>query len=138
MLGEAWQSIVGGLRRDLGAQIFGQWIRPIKLGSFNSDEGTLELLLPSDFSAKWVRDHYVDRLSLAWKSVIPEVRTLAIRSQPNGAQIHRLRPVEDAAPIERDSAAAQDSALDPRYTFANFVKAQANVLAFTAAERMAA
>ena len=136
--GEAWQTISSGLRRDMGAQIFGQWIRPIKLGVFDAEEGALELLLPSDFSAKWVRDHYADRLGLAWKSVIPEVRTLSIRSQPNGAQIHRLRPVEDAAPIERDSAAAQDSALDPRYTFANFVKAQANVLAFTAAERMAA
>ncbi|WP_420608067.1 chromosomal replication initiator protein DnaA [Novosphingopyxis sp.] len=137
-LGEAWQALTGGLRRDLGAQIFGQWIRPIKLGAFDSVEGELELLLPSDFSAKWVRDHYADRLGLAWKSAVPEVRTLAIRSRPNGAQIQRLRAVDDTAPTVQELATAQDSALDPRYTFENFVKAQANILAYTAAERMAA
>jgi len=137
-LAEAWQAIMGGLRRDLGAQIFGQWIRPIKLGSFDADAGELEMLLPSDFSAKWVRDHYADRLGLAWKSVIPEVRGLTIRARPNGAQIHRLRPIEDVPQTERELAVAQDSALDPRYTFGNFVQAQANILAYTAAERMAA
>ena len=136
--GEAWQAISGGLRRDLGAQIYGQWIRPIKLGTFEAEGGELELLLPSDFSAKWVRDHYADRLGLAWKSVAPEVRSLTIRSRPNGAQIHRLRPAEDVPPTERELAVAQDSALDPRYTFENFVQAQANILACTAAERMAA
>ena len=138
-LGEAWQAIAGGLRRDMGAQIFGQWIRPIKLGDFDREEGALELLLPSDFSAKWVRDHYLDRLTLAWKSVVPGIRSLAIRARPNGAQIHRLRPADEfAPPSERELSEAQDSALDPRYTFDNFVAAQGNVLALTAAQRMAA
>ncbi len=136
---EAWQAIMGGLRRDMGAQIFSQWIRPIKLGGFDADAGEIALLLPSDFSAKWVRDHYADRLTLAWKSMIPEVRSLTIRARPNSAQVHRLRPLEDAAPLTaREQAEAQDGALDPRYTFENFVGAQANILAYSAAERMAA
>jgi len=46
-----WQSISSGLRRDLGAQIYGQWIRSISLGDFCDLTGALELLLPSDFSA---------------------------------------------------------------------------------------
>ena len=34
-----WQKICAGLRRDMGAQIFGQWIKPIKLSVFDSDTG---------------------------------------------------------------------------------------------------
>ena len=49
-----WGDIVQGLRKDLGQQIFSQWIRPIQLGSFCKDTGTLHLFLPTEFSANWV------------------------------------------------------------------------------------
>jgi len=45
-----WHNISSGLRRDLGAQVYGQWIRSISLGDYCDLTGTLELLLPSDFS----------------------------------------------------------------------------------------
>jgi hypothetical protein len=35
-----WQIISSGLRRDLGAQIYGQWIRSITLGDFCDLTGT--------------------------------------------------------------------------------------------------
>ena len=56
-----WQQICAGLRRDMGAQIFGQWIKPIRLSVFNSDSGTMLLVLPSEFAANWVRDRYSER-----------------------------------------------------------------------------
>ena len=73
-----WQTISSGLRRDLGAQIYGQWIRSITLGDFCDLTGTLELLLPSDFSASWVSDHYADRLRLAWSSTNSSVKQLKL------------------------------------------------------------
>src|SRR3546814_2916214 len=38
-----WADISQGLRKDLGHQLHSQWIRPIQLGSFRSEEHTSEL-----------------------------------------------------------------------------------------------
>jgi chromosomal replication initiator protein len=61
-----WADISQGLRKDLGHQLFSQWIKPIQLGGFCKDTGTLDLYLPTEFSANWVQDRFSDRLSLAW------------------------------------------------------------------------
>lgn len=134
-----WQSISSGLRRDLGAQIYGQWIRSINLGDFCDLTGTLELLLPSDFSASWVSDHYSERLRLAWSSTNSQVKQIRVRTRPGAPRVEMLRASVIA---ERPAEAVSDamparSALDPRMTFANFVKGQTNVLALSAAERVA-
>lgn len=136
-----WQIISSGLRRDLGAQIYGQWIRSITLGDFCDLTGTLELLLPSDFSASWVSDHYADRLRLAWVSTNKNVKQLKIRTRPGAARVEMLRPsgvTERPAAQHMAEVLPVRSALDPRMTFANFVKGQTNVLALSAAERVAA
>jgi chromosomal replication initiator protein len=136
-----WQTISSGLRRDLGAQIYGQWIRSISLGDFCDLTGTLELLLPSDFSASWVADHYADRLRLAWLTTNKAVRQLKIRSKPGAARVEMLRDTSAAQRIAAESAQTtkpERSSLDPRMTFANFVRGQTNVLAHSAAERVAA
>ena len=135
-----WQTISSGLRRDLGAQIYGQWIRSITLGDFCDLTGTLELLLPSDFSASWVSDHYADRLRLAWSSTNKSVKQLKIRTRPGAPRVELLRASTNAERIvaqEANDALPPRSALDPRMTFANFVKGQTNVLALSAAERVA-
>jgi chromosomal replication initiator protein len=136
-----WQSISSGLRRDLGAQVYGQWIRSISLGDYCDLTGTLELLLPSDFSASWVADHYADRLRLAWSATNKAVRQLKIRTKPGAARVEILREVSASEQTSIGNAAAVNpvrSSLDPRMTFANFVRGQTNVLALSAAERVAA
>ena len=135
-----WHNISSGLRRDLGAQIYGQWIRSISLGDFCDLTGTLELLLPSDFSASWVSDHYADRLRLAWSITNSSVKQLKIRTRPGAPRVELLRAsnnAERAVAQEASETLAPRSALDPRMTFANFVKGQTNVLALSAAERVA-
>ncbi|MFC4292891.1 chromosomal replication initiator protein DnaA [Sphingorhabdus arenilitoris] len=133
-----WQSISSGLRRDLGAQIYGQWIRSITLGDFCDLTGTLELILPSEFSASWVADHYADRLSLAWKSTNKAVRQLKIRTRPGSVRVEKLPDDSNAAKLTAISSSPVRATLDPRMTFANFVKGQTNILALSAAERVAA
>ncbi|HEU5285229.1 MAG TPA: DnaA N-terminal domain-containing protein, partial [Sphingomicrobium sp.] len=65
----AWDSIRAGLRRDLGARTFDGWLKPAVLGAFEPDSGALEILMPSQFMADWVRSHFGERLTLAWKTV---------------------------------------------------------------------
>lgn len=136
-----WQNVASRLRRDLGTQIYGQWIRSINLGDFCELTGTLELLTPSEFSASWVSDHYADRIRLAWSSINPAIRQLKIRARPGAARVEMLQNAgtnERAAAVHVNEALPVRSPLDSRMTFANFVKGQTNVLALSAAERVAA
>jgi chromosomal replication initiator protein len=156
-----WADISQGLRKDLGQQLHSQWIRPIQLGTFCKETGTLDLFLPTEFSANWVSDRFADRLSLAWKIARSEVRHVRISVHPGRRQLPELRiaggtevrsPANDRAPGamamagEAAGFTAETSGglgmgsigLDPSLTFASFVTGTANVLACNAAQRMAA
>jgi len=145
-----WGDIVQGLRKDLGQQIFSEWIRPIQLGSFCKDTGTLHLFLPTEFSANWVQDRFADRLSLAWKIARPDVRNVKISVHPGRRKIADLdlsgedgfghRAANDM-PRSLESIGEEgftsSIGLDPSLTFTAFVPGTTNVLAKNAAERMA-
>jgi len=100
-----WADICQGLKKDLGPQLFNQWIRPIHLGAFNKESGTLELFLPTEFSANWVADRFADRLTLAWK-IARDVRHVRISAQPGRRAMPDLRlarqhPLAPRAGFER-------------------------------------
>ena len=153
---DSWRMISNGLRRDLGAHIYGQWIKPIRLGRFDAVSGELMMQLPTDFAANWVRDHYADRLRLAMRALHSEIRSIRIvareaqraeslrtetlrRAEP-AAVAHNLgRPHGAFGPATTGAGFENGSTpLDPRMTFANFVRGSSNILAVSAAERMAA
>ncbi len=144
-----WADISQGLKKDLGSQLHSQWIKPIQLGAFCKDTGTLDLFLPTEFSANWVADRFADRLSLAWKIARAEVRQVRITVHPRRRAMPELRlgggstvasgasnaAVAAPAPLATDP---QASGLDPSLTFPEFVSGTGNVLAVNAAQRMAA
>ena len=132
----AWDSIRIGLRRDLGARTFDGWLKPAQLGSLDPDTGTLELLMPSQFMADWVRSHFGERLTLAWKTTLPlvrDVRVVAACDAPKPAPLLILEEIPAAAPAERDPSAPN---FDPRYRFETFVIGKANEVAATAARTL--
>ncbi|MCT2557422.1 chromosomal replication initiator protein DnaA [Tsuneonella sp. YG55] len=148
-----WADISQGLRKDLGHQLHSQWIKPIQVGGFAEDTGTLELFLPTDFSANWVKDRFHDRLSLAWKIARSEVRNVEIKVHPGRRKLPELsfgegrRPANDGSDTSMIAVAAgtigergftSSIGLDPSLTFAAFVTGEANVLACNAAQRMSA
>src|SRR6478735_889383 len=131
----AWDSIRTGLRRDLGARTFDGWLKPAELGSFDPDSGSLDIVMPSQFMADWVRSHFGERLTLAWKTVLPivrEVRLVAAADAPRPAPLLILE--EAPAPSERDPNAPN---FDPRFRFETFIVGKANEVAATAARTLA-
>ncbi|MEW4449166.1 chromosomal replication initiator protein DnaA [Qipengyuania sp. JC766] len=148
-----WADISTGLRKDLGHQLHSQWIKPIQLGGFCKQTGTLDLYLPSEFYANWVQDRFADRLSLAWKIARSEVRTVRIQVHPGRRKLQDLdlndgrRAANDGADTSMiavsagtmgDAGFTSSVGLDPTLTFAAFVTGEANILACNAAQRMAA
>ncbi|MXP40584.1 chromosomal replication initiator protein DnaA [Altererythrobacter soli] len=146
-----WADISQGLRKDLGHQLYTQWIKPIQLGSFCKETGTLDLFLPTEFSANWVQDRFHDRLSLAWKIARGEVRHVRIQVHPGRRKLSDIdlrgqdgfghRAANDSPGLAMGSIGehgfTSSVGLDPSLTFAAFVTGTTNVLAFNAAERMA-
>jgi chromosomal replication initiator protein len=133
----AWESIRSGLRRDLGARTFDGWLKPAALGNFDPDSGALELLMPSQFMADWVRSHFGDRLALAWKTVLPivrEVRVIAAADAPRPSPLLILEEAPTGQPAGRDPSAPN---FDPRYRFETFIVGKANEVAATAARTLA-
>ncbi len=131
----AWDSIRNGLRRDLGARTFDGWLKPAGLGRLDPDSGALEIVMPSQFMADWVRSHFNERLTLAWRTTLPivrEVRVVAAADAPRPAPLLILEETPSRA--MRDPSAPN---FDPRYRFETFVIGKANEVAATAARTLA-
>ena len=140
----AWDMIRTGLRRDCGARTFDGWLKPAELGEFDPETGALDLVMPSQFMADWVRSHFAERLALAWKSTLPSVREVRIVACEGGLKSARLLTLEEA-PVDADARTALTTnshvhprpRFDPRYSFAHFVIGKANEIAATAARTLA-
>jgi chromosomal replication initiator protein len=133
----AWETIRSGLRRDCGARTFDGWLKPAELGTFDGESGELEIVMPSQFMADWVQSHFGERLSLAWRTVLPVVRGVRIVPAADGPKPAPLLILEEipAAPVAlRDPSAPN---FDPRYRFETFVVGKANEVAATAARTLA-
>ena len=69
----AWAAIRAGLRADVGTRTFDHWLKPVELVGYCDTDKAVRLSLPSDFMASWVSSHYTDRLTLAWRAMLPHV-----------------------------------------------------------------
>ncbi len=138
----AWESIRANLRRDCGARTFDGWLRPIALGGFDPESGTLRLELPSQFMADWVQTHFSERLGLAWRARLPGVRQIRIgvgQTAPRTAAVVQIPASEDRPEpaAAKEAASLYSVALEPRYRFENFVVGKANEVAFNASRTLA-
>lgn len=134
----AWAAIRAGLRADVGARTFDHWLKPVELVGYNDADNIVRLSLPSDFMASWVSSHYTDRLTLAWRAMLPQVRSVRIETS-SGKPVERYTaeaPVEEDAPVAVVSPLA--SQFDRKLTFDSYVTGATNMVAFNAAQALAA
>ncbi|MET0365137.1 MAG: chromosomal replication initiator protein DnaA [Sphingobium sp.] len=153
-LNGAWDAVRTGLRRDIGARLFDQWLRQLALGDFCAPTGTLDLTAPSEFAANFAASNYGARLTLAWRAQdvgVSEVRvvrragaarTLAL-VPANGTDGTPASPSTPASPVAEAAvmaapASAPADGFRPRHDFASFVADESNRLAFSAAQGLAA
>lgn len=152
-----WDVIRTGLRRDIGARLFDQWLRHLSLGDFCVPTGTLELTAPSEFAANFISSNYGTRLALAWRTQnagVSEVRvvrrsgaarTLAIVQSSaqsdalsDGKRTGTPATISNGPPAVATTAAMPADGFRPRHDFASFVTDESNRLAFSASQGLAA
>lgn len=144
-LESAWTGIRAGLRRDVGARMFDQWLKPVRLGDYCAESQTLDLLVASDFSANFVSGQFGDRLRMAWRSAGVGVREVRLRRAPDVAGPRVLEVVHvETAVAGPDASGPADAAIVPvasnflpRHGFEEFVTGDTNRLACSAAQAMA-
>ncbi len=119
-----WDTVRSLLRHECGARTFDNWLAPISFVAVDDD--TVRLALPTAFHADWVANHYLDRLRVLWTAQDGDVRHVTLVVIPTDATLPTVAV-----------AAAPCAALEPRYSFSNFVVGKSNELAYNAARTLA-
>src|SRR5712692_1042291 len=135
-----WASCLSRFEKELPAQQFNTWIRPLKLDASAAPSGELRLLAPNRFVLQWVKERFVPRIETMgaefFSSPIRVSLTLETADAPE--------PIKTSAPAIRAartpaprSPHAERSSLIPEFSFDGFVAGKANQLARAAALQVA-
>lgn len=143
------------LRASFGEATFKSWLKSMHCEAYEGRQ--LFITVPTRFVREWVNAHYAEEMLRLWKMENPEALSLDIRvraaqpvpgSQPQSEaiappQVLPLPKQTATAPATGQAFASVETpdyagaALDPRYTFENFVVGKPNELAHAAARRVA-
>ena len=126
-----WDTIRALLRHECGARTFDNWLAPIAFVAVEDD--TVRLALPTAFHADWVANHFLDRLRALWTAQDGDLRHVTLVVMPADA----VAPAAVPAAVAAVATAAPCAALEPRYSFSNFVVGKSNELAYNAARTLA-
>jgi len=123
---EVWQSALVALRDHLPEQSFATWLRPLVPQRF--EDNSLVLSAPSQFHREWIETHYAANLERALTDQRGEQVRLKLLVSATPA-ITTPRPAARPTPPVTVSENQNDSHLNPRYLFENFIEGDSNSFA---------
>lgn len=145
-----WEQVCESLREEFGEAIFKSWLQPLFVAEIMGS--IVHIAAPTRFIRDWVASHYAVRIQTLWQGLNPSIAALEfiVRSAPTcptsesahttpkpdipQQASHNSSLDEDTMSVDRNVMSA---ALDPRFTFDNFVVGKPNELAYAAALRVA-
>ena len=155
----AFERVQAQLKARLGSEVHSSWFGRLKLAE--TSKSIVRLTVPTPFLRAWISNHYMDLISELWRIEFPDVLKIEIVvrtatragldapmaidmdatrpaktvAAPQFSKDRKLTSTNSGAEALRDPAVG--SALDPRYTFANFVEGASNRVAHAAARTVA-
>jgi chromosomal replication initiator protein len=132
-----WLSCLSRFEKELPAQQFNTWIRPLKLDADAVPSGELRLLAPNRFVLQWVKERFLPRIeAMGAEFFASPIRvSLILDASPSPEQPKPTAPLR-AGKTTRP-ANVERSSLIPEFDFENFVTGKANQLARAAALQVA-
>ena len=139
-----WQSCLKQLEKELPAQQFNTWIRPLAASA--EDNGSLALVAPNRFVLQWVKDRFLGRIeTMLTEQTGKSMRVILAlpepgegREAPQRQAIPRpLAPAANPVRTAPERKPGERSSLIAEFTFDNFVPGKANQLARAAAVQVA-
>lgn len=133
------------LRKTLGDDNYDTWLKSLSVGGFK--DGVLTLFLPTTFFCGYIARNFADDITQAWRAENPSVTAIEF-TVGSPAFVAPAEPAEKTPSAESPAPAAErisvesekdvlSAALDPRYTFDNFVVGESNQFAYAAAHSVA-
>lgn len=150
-----WKSCLQSIRERVDAQSFRTWFEPIKPVKLNSNELTIQV--PHRLFYEWLEEHYVDILKTSLRTALGDNGRLLyqiINQNNNSGPANNREATPAPATAQTNSKAYADkirnpfvipgiekpkieSNLNARFTFANFIEGDCNLLARNAAKAVA-
>ncbi|MFP6596138.1 MAG: chromosomal replication initiator protein DnaA [Candidatus Hydrogenedentota bacterium] len=136
---DPWVQAQGHLQNILDEHSYKNWFAQTRFKSY--DGGMLTIQVPSQFFAKWLRDHYMDAVSQSVKLVltdfkdikfVPSIESTASRiSEPQA--IAKSALITDSLKKPRRKAGTL-TGFNDRYSFERFIVGSGNRFAYAAAK----
>ncbi len=135
-----WQQCLVQLERELSAQQYNTWIRPLQ--AVEEDNG-LEILAPNRFVLDWIRDKYSERIQVILNDIAPTngiVLSIGVGSRNQRDEMPVVttpRSAVQTAPQAAEAGGQRGSGLKADFTFESFVEGKSNQLARAASFQVA-
>ncbi len=129
-----WHSLVSELKKDLPAQQYDTWIKPLKAERHGNH---LRVVAPNQHVLRWIRNNLLAKLETRAERVAGSSLhvDLVLDDAPTETEIVVPEPVPVPAAPERPSR--DEHRLNSSFTFTNFVNGKANQIARAAAIQVA-
>ncbi len=132
-----WQSCVSDFQQELSPHQYNTWIKPLR---FTQDGDGYTLTAPNRHVLQWVKERLLTRIEQSGEKYFarPIRVDLAMESGAEAEDVPATEAPAAAAPSAPASTPAKSatSRLNPAFTFATFIKGNANQLARAAAEQV--
>ncbi len=144
-----WSSIISQIQSQINSQSFKTWFEPIKPIKLENDELTISV--PSQFFYEWLEEHYYSLIStslqkvlgasakLTYNVITADEQTGPVMTVPTDVTIktNDRTPLKVDFPESSHPLPYEQTFLNKRYTFNNFIKGESNQLARAAATAVA-
>jgi chromosomal replication initiator protein len=123
-----WQTCLKHLERELPAEDFNTWIRPLQI---RSGKGRTVLMAPNEYVRDYISLHHLERVRDIFEHLGAARDTVIVDVSRHNNNI--ASPAASASkPLDHRA-----TGLDKRYRFKNFVQGKSNELAYAAAQQVA-
>ncbi|MEO7742137.1 MAG: chromosomal replication initiator protein DnaA [Usitatibacter sp.] len=129
-----WPSLAAELKKELPAQQFDTWIKPLRAERHGEQ---LLLLAPNHHVLRWVRSNLLNKIESRIERVAgsPLSVNLVLDEKPSETEI--VVPETISVPTVTERPGRDEHRLNPGFTFTNFVNGKANQIARAAAIQVA-
>ncbi len=127
---DVWKDCLKTIKNDVPFITYNTWFLPIK--PIELENSTLKIQVPNNFFIEWIDEHYNALINKTVKQVLGEEgRLIYVVVESNEAEPEEESVPVRSAPIQinKEEDEEDDSQLNPRYIFENYIKGESNQLA---------
>lgn len=129
---EKWQKVLQLLEADLEKVSFDTWFRPLKFKNVDTTTKTLYILCEKEFAISIIKGRYMHLLQGYTETIFNEAYSIELVLGSDEPIIVEEKPAEISTTSTVNMDFLQETIINPRYTFDNFVVGSNNEYAHAA------